>query len=93
MTANLMHVQHTRAHCLTFVSLTAAGDGGDDAGARRRRRVGHVLHGLLQHGRLPLAVRLRPVRKPTGTSPVSIYLFLPNQRDIQGTVSGLNPEQ
>ena len=28
--------------------------------------MGDVIHGVLQYGRLPLAVRLRPIRKPKG---------------------------
>ncbi len=34
--------------------------------------MGDVLHGIIQHGRLPLAVCLRPVWQPTGKNRLSL---------------------
>ena len=41
---------------------------GHDPRSRGRRGVGDVIHGVVQYGRFPLAVRLRSVRQSEGTS-------------------------
>ena len=49
-----------------YVGVCGAGDGIDESGARRRRRMGDGVPRLVQSGRLSLALHHRPVRQPTG---------------------------